>query len=357
MGDDMAIIFGTNYSRAELLSKVGDISQICGLSVRELIEGRARGVQVVDIWTGSGLEFSVNLSRGMGIGACRYQGIPFGWSSATGDVAPWYYESKGGGFDRSYTGGLLHLSGLRQVGAPCNDEGEELGLHGRICNIPADNVYADGCWKGDEYSIFVQGKLHEVSALGENLVMTRKISARLGHSEIEIKDKVLNAGQKTTPHMILYHTNFGFPLIDEGSRLIIPVNEVLDAFSGKVVGEDVYGKYGAARKNSGQQIFFHNTIEKRSWSSYIVANTKLGIGLRVDYLKKNLPELINWVNLEAGHNVVEVGPSNCKCFGREAERKAGTLQFLEPGEIREYAIKFTILDGVRALVNAEKTLM
>jgi hypothetical protein len=353
----MTVIFGVNYSREKLLKKVGDVSQICGVSRRELTDGRARGVQIADFWTGTGLEFSVNLSRGMGLGALRYKGMPFSWTSATGEVAPCYYEPSGGGLDRSYAGGLLHMSGLRQVGAPCTDDGEDLGLHGRICNIPANNIYTDGFWEDDEYCIFAQGTLHEVSALGENLVMTRRVTARMGKNEIEIKDKIINAGHKASPLMILYHTNFGFPLIDAGSRLIIPVTEVRDAFTGKIAEVEKYGHYVGVADDAEQQIYFHKTIEKKGWSSFIVENPSLEIGLRVDYLKKNLPELVNWVDLRTGHNVVEVGPSNCKCFGREAERKAGTLQYLEPGESKEYELKFTILEGTKELKRNEEALM
>lgn len=353
----MPFIFGRDYSKKELLMKVGNISQICGVSVRDLVDGKARGVQIADFWTGSGLEFSVNLSRGMGLGALRYKGIPFSWASSTGDVSPCYYEPIGGGLDRSYSGGLLHMAGLRQVGAPCTDEGEDLGLHGRICNIPAENIYADGEWEGDNYSIFVRGALHEASALGENLVMIRKVTAHLGENVVEIKDKVTNYSQQRTPLMILYHTNFGFPLIDKGSRLIIPVTEVRDAFTEEIVQVDQYSEYGEADNNAEQQIYFHKTVENIGWSSFMIENSNLGIGLRVDYQKTNLPELINWVDLRAGHNVVEVGPSNCKCFGREAERKAGTLQFLEPGESKEYNLKFTVLEGASVLKTNEEALM
>ena len=218
----MANLFGREYLKAELIQKVGDISQICGVKILEMKDGRSSGVQIARFWTGSGLEFDVNISRGMGMGAFRYKGIPFAWISATGDVAPWYYEPRGGGLDRSYAGGLMHNSGLRQVGAPCEDEGEELGLHGRISNIPADQVCAEGHWDGDEYNISVSGKVREVSALGENLILSRKIFTKLGSSEVCIEDTIENAGPASSPHMILYHTNFGFPLIDKGSRLVIP---------------------------------------------------------------------------------------------------------------------------------------
>ena len=353
----MAKIFGASYTKEELLNRVGDIAQLCGISIEELTEGRAKGIQVASVWTGSGLEFSINLSRGMSIGAFRYKGIPFSWTSATGEVAPWYYEPGGEGLDRSYAGGLMHLAGLRQVGAPCQDESEDLGLHGRICNIPAEKVYWDGFWEGDEYKIELKGMLREVRALGENIILKRKITTALGENEIIIEDQVLNAGKKSTPHMILYHTNFGFPLIDKDSRLIIASTDVTDAFTEEPVPTDRYSRFIEPKEGAGQQIYFHNTSEQNGWSGFILVNKNLKVGLKVDYLKKNLPLLINWVNLEAGHYVVEVGPANCKCFGRAAERESGTLQFLEPGEIRDYVIKFKVLGDLSAIDKAEMDLI
>jgi hypothetical protein len=350
----MANLFGKNYSRSELIQKVGDISQIGGVKILEMKGGRSEGVQIARFWTGSGLEFDVNISRGMGIGAFRYKGIAFAWMSATGDVAPCYYEPRGGGLDRSYAGGLMHTCGLRQVGAPCEDEGEELGLHGRISNIPADQVCADTYWDGDDYILFITGKVKEVSALGENIILSRRISTRLGSNEVCIEDTVENAGPMSSPHMILYHTNFGFPLIDKGSRLVIPSNTVVDFIEGNPVPESVYGIFNETHQDAGAQIYFHDTVAKNGWSGYVIANDTLGLGLQVSYQKKNLPQLINWVYLEPGRNVVEVGPSNCKCFGRKSEKEAGTLEYLEPGEIRNYQIQFKVLSNQNELELAVK---
>lgn len=345
----MANLFGRSYSRQEILTMVGHVSQLCGVRRSVLTEGRARGVESANIWTGSGLEFSVNLSRGMGLGNFRYNGMPLGWISATGDVAPAFYESSEGGLDRSYAGGLLHMAGLRQVGAPCEDNGEKLGLHGRICNIPAENVQAEGSWDGDEYRIVVRGIIRETSALGENLVMTRRVSTTMGSRTVEIEDRVCNEAHTITPFMILYHTNFGFPLITEGSHLVIPSSEILNAFTGDPVEPEIYGTYQAPSEDAEQCIYFHKTLEREGWSGYMLVNTDLEIGLRVDYLKKNLPRLIHWRDLRLGHNVVEVGPSNCGCFGRAAEREADTLRFLEPGEVQDFRIRFTVLHGTDEL--------
>ena len=353
----MAFIFGKEYSRQELLARVGNISQVCGVKMMELMGGKSEGVTLARMWTGSGLDFDVNVSRGMGIGAFRYKGMALSWMSATGDVAPWHYEPAGNGLDRSYAGGLMHNGGLRQVGAPCTDEGEDLGLHGRIANLPAEQFHWDAHCDHDEYVISVSGKVREASALGENLLLTRKISAKMGGDEVLLEDTVENEAPVSSPLMILYHTNFGFPLVDEGTRLVIASKSVVDASDGKPAEPAAYGRCQGPRLGAGSQIYFHKTDGREGTSGYLVANENLGLGLLVSYEKQNLPELIQWMDLEQGRYVIEVGPSNCKCFGRKAEREAGTLQFLEPGERKTYSLRFRILEGRESLRKAESNLV
>jgi hypothetical protein len=40
-----------------------------------------------------------------------------------------------------------------------------------------------------------------------------------------------------------------------------------------------------------------------------------------------------------------IEPCNCHVDGRAEERKRGTLEFLKPGEIREFNLEVEILDG------------
>lgn len=56
-----------------------------------------------------------------------------------GIVAP-LFESQGNGFLRSFYAGLLTTCGLSYIGTPCEDEGETLGLHGRLAATPAEEV-------------------------------------------------------------------------------------------------------------------------------------------------------------------------------------------------------------------------
>ena len=50
-----------------------------------------------------------------------------------------------------------------------------------------------------------------------------------------------------------------------------------------------------------------------------------------------------------GTYVVGMEPANCLVGGRAAEREAGTLQLLAPGEEREFVVQIGVLDGNAAI--------
>ncbi|PID58663.1 hypothetical protein CSB45_03725 [candidate division KSB3 bacterium] len=83
----MARIFGQEYSRDELLKRVGSISQLGGVTATEFSDGKARGVRAAEFNTGSGLHFTVLLDRGLDISAADYCGRSLCWQSVTEDHA------------------------------------------------------------------------------------------------------------------------------------------------------------------------------------------------------------------------------------------------------------------------------
>ena len=95
----------------------------------------------------------------------------------------------------------------------------DFGLHGRLSNLAASNVHADGEWQGDDYEMWVQGRVRQAALFGENLELKRRISSSLGSTSIRIHDEITNLGSEPEPAMILFHVNPGYPLLDDGARL------------------------------------------------------------------------------------------------------------------------------------------
>ncbi len=354
----MAKLYGKEWSRQELLKRVGDISQIAGAKDYILNSGNERGVHAIDVRTGSGFNFTVTPDRGMDITYAEYNGQPLCWRSATGDVHPAFYEPEGLGWLRSFYGGLVTTCGMTYAGAPCSDEGKELGLHGRISNTPAKNVCIDDEWRGDNYTIRIHGKVRESAVFGENIQLTRKIWTNLGESRFFIHDIVENLGFEPTPHMYLYHINGGFPAVDEDSLLISTSKSATPRDEEAKIGEDRYYVFERPTKGFKEKVYYHDmAVDKDGYAYSALVNKAFnngqGFGFYVKYLKSQLPRFIEWKMNGEGTYVVGMEPANCLVEGRDKERQRGTLQFLQPGERREYIIEIGVLQSIKEIEELE----
>ncbi len=346
----MAGLYGKNFSREELLKRVGDISQVGGVRQYELSEGNEKGVKAVDFRTGTGFDFTVLPGRGMDISMAEYQGVPLCWRSSTGDVAASYYEPEGLGWLRSFYGGLLVTCGLTYAGAPCRDEGEELGLHGRVSHTPARNVCLDGRWENDEYVMWARGKVIETSVFGENICLTREIKAKLGETRLFVHDLIENRGFQKTPHMVLYHINGGFPVVSEDSELLSASLKVIPRDEEARVGEEEYHKFLPPTPGFKERCYYHEMgTDSAGNVRAALVNKKFlggqGLGFYVKYRKSELPEFIEWKMNGEGTYVVGMEPANCWVEGRDKVRQKGNLSFLKPGERREYHLEIGILSS------------
>ena len=156
----------------------------------------------------------------MDISYAEYQGIPLCWRSGTGDVAPTYYNPEGSEWLRGFAGGLLTTCGMTYLGDPEEDQGQNLGLHGRVSYLPADNIWVDSRWEGNRYIMWAQGKVSEIKALGPHLLRTRRISTELGATKLHIEDVIENIDYRESPLMYLFHINAGFPIVDDEAEFI-----------------------------------------------------------------------------------------------------------------------------------------
>lgn len=343
----MVTLYGTSFTRDELLQRVGDISQFAGVRIGELGDGFERGVRMADFRTGSGFEFTVLVDRGMDISWAAFAGASLSWRSQTTAIGPAFYEPEGLGWLRGFHGGLVNTCGLTYLGAPVIDEGQELGLHGRASYIPAANFASGGDWDGDEYEMWVTGQLRQASVFEEYVILRRRISARLGESRLFIEDNVTNEGYQTTPHMQLYHINFGFPVLSEHTELLA-TSEVQPRDEIAAGGIDDYTRFQLPTPDYHEQAFYHlPKADAEGYTQVALVNRDFrnghGLGGYIRFRLDELPYLVQWKMMGQTHYVCGLEPTTNWVEGRAKERAEGRLQFLEPGETRHYKVEIGAL--------------
>lgn len=342
----MATLFGKSWTRAELLRHTGDIRQIADVRLCELSDGPGRGVRLAKFKTGSGFDFTVLLDRGLDIHDASYKGKALAWQSAGEITSPSFYEPEGTGWLRNFHGGWLNTCGLTNAGSPGRDDLGEYGQHGRVSNLPAHVLGCGGRWLADEYELWLEASLRETSVFGFNLQLTRRLTARLGESSLQIADTIENLGDRAAPFMLLYHCNFGFPLLAAGSRLVMKKKSTRPRDEAAKPGLGTHLVMDHPQSGYAEQVFFHEMIPaKDGFVNIALVNEDLQLAGYVSYRQQELPELIQWKQMGTGTYVLGIEPANCLVMGRAAERQRGTLRMLAPGESCETVLRLGVADG------------
>lgn len=358
----MPRLFGQSYGRADLLRRVGRLDQVAGVRLVTLGDGPERGVRVLEFRTGTGFAFEVLVDRAFDIGRCELRGIPLAWTSPVGFAGPWYYEWEGLGFFRTWGGGLLTTCGIDHTLFMANDtaaqyhyppkETEDFPLHGRISNRPARLVGYGERWDGDDCVLRAEGETVQASVFGEQLLLRRRIEARVGESRLTVHDEIENIGWDRTPHMLLYHVNMGFPVVDAGSEVLVPARSV--EARGEHPGAG-YRELDPPAPAFVEQVFEHdNAAEPGGTVPAGIVNRALGVGAYEVYRRDQLPHHFVWRMLGEGTYVVGVEPCTNRTAGRLDARERGELIELDPGERRTYDLELGAIDGAEEIESFAK---
>lgn len=337
-------LYGKNYTREQIRQRVGHISQIAGIKPYTLSEGRSRGVDSIDVKTGSGFNFTVLPGRAMDIAWMEYKGMPAGYISKGSIVHSQYYHPYGCEWLRSFNAGILTTCGLTHVGPPEKEGIWDLGQHGRISNTPAFQVSYGEEWEGDDLILTVQGKVQEASLFHENLVLNRKLVTRGGESRVTIYDEIENQGYQETPLMILYHMNVGFPVVSEVSRLVAPLLKSEARDSQALKGFEGLDCFESPTVGYEEQVFFHTVAADSEGNTCVaIINEEISFGFYVRYNKNQLPFFTQWKMMGQQDYVVGLEPGNCLPIGRGAAREKGWLQMIKPGEKKNIRLELGVL--------------
>lgn len=353
----MPTLWGTLYTRNELMQRIGRLEQVAGVRLVTRDDGMERGVRVLEFRTGSGFSFDVLVDRAMDIGRCEQGGRAIGWQSATGFIAPWYFEPEELGWLRGFGGGLLTTCGMEHALFMAEDTAahynyppkvtERFGLHGRVSYLPATLSGYGAQWDGDECTLWAKGEIAQAAVFGETLVLRRKVEAKVGEDRLRIHDEVTNAGWAPTPHMYLYHVNIGFPALDDGAELLVPASKPTPRGDHAVEG---YRQFHGPTANYVEQVTEHDVAAEADGSVPVaVVNRTAGFGAYEVFNRNQLPFHFIWRMLGQGTYVVGIEPSTNRTSGRLPARESGELIVLAPGETRQYDLELGALVGDEAI--------
>lgn len=331
--------------KSELLKYIGNLSQIGGCRHYTLSDGWGHGMRATDINTGGGLQYTVLPDRGLDISLASYKGVNLVYLTCNGETHPAFYNQEGSGWLRTFAGGLLTTCGLTYFGPPCIDDGEQLGLHGRYSTIPVKQFADLSEWDGNDYHYRVRGIIEEGSLFGRKMRMEREISSVQGQNVIRIKDKITNFGNNPSPYTILYHMNFGFPLLSEYAELVIDPLETVPRDADAVQGFKEFRSFIKPQPAYAEKVYFHKMKENQDGEATVMLrNIKAGTAVSINFNSIKLPYVTQWKMMGYGEYVLGIEPCNVPCKSRKALREENALPILHPGESTINTLEVTVKD-------------
>lgn len=333
-----------------------------GIRWRTLEHGLSAGVQVLEVSNGK-LTVVLLPTRGMSIWkAIAHTALgseEIGWKSPVqGPVHPQYVpvmEPSGlgwlDGFDE-----LLVRCGLESNGAPEFGENGELlyPLHGRIANKPAHRVAIS--MDQDTGDIEVTGWVRETRFhfLKAELQATMRIKA--DQPGFEIVDTLTNLSASPAELQMLYHVNFGHPLLDAGSHVVTPVAELVprNAHAASAIGQ--WDSYLAETPGYVEQVYFAKLQADGDGNTATLLRNAHGTrGALLRYNVQQLPCLTIWKNTTASEDgyVTGIEPGSNFPNPRSFEGQRGRVIALDGLASTSNHLSFEYCDSEAAVARAE----
>lgn len=316
----------------------------CSIRKRTLRGGKQQGVDVVEIDNGL-VRLVVVPTRGMGVRKLTSGDHTLGWRSPVhGPVHPCYVplaEESGlgwlDGFDE-----LLVRCGLVSNGAPDFDEQGKLRypLHGHIANLPAQQV--EVAVDDASGAIRVTGVVEEARFHFHKLRLISTITTRPGQPGFDVHDEIVNDSGVAAEAQLLYHVNFGEPLLDAGSRLVAPAKFVVPRNAHAAEGVAGYDSYPAPQPGAEEQVYFFDLVADAEGQTAVLLRNAHGTqGVSLRYNRKQLPCFTQWKNTPATSDgyVTGLEPGTNFPNPRSYEGQQGRMVKLAPGGSQSFDLQ------------------
>jgi hypothetical protein len=320
--------------------------------------GKQEGVDVIVVNNGR-LSFVVAPTRGMSVVKVEMGDIRLGWDSPVKEIVhPQFInlQSRGGlGWLEGFNEWMVRC-GLEWAGHPgkdkfINNTGDDaemdLTLHGKVGNIPASEVEVliDS---SPRRRIRIRGRVDERMFYGPKLELWTEISTEPGSNAFRIEDEIKNYGAYEQEFQIIYHANYGPPLLEAGSRFVVAAKEVRPFNTHAAKSLNQFAEYAAPTKGFIEQVYgVIPFADENNRATVMLRNAAGDKGITMSYLIDQLPYFTLWKNttaIEEGY-VTGLEPGTGFPANRSVERKAGRVPKLKPNETRKFAIDFAILAG------------
>lgn len=296
--------------------KLGNLKQLYSAFDIELKSGAESGKNCI-LATAGKTEVLFNKDNALDISRVRFCGVNISFLSKNG------LNFSEGEFAERFEGGYLYTCGTDNVSSCISGR----PIHGSLHYKKAENVYH--IVEGEK--VIVGGDVRVTALFGENLVLRRRYEVTNGG--IEINDELINEGYTPAKYVLLYHTNYGYPFLDENLKIKIPAKKSEGLTEYAESRRDLMFEITEPIDGGNEEVFYHET-EK---GEVILENPALGIKVKTVYDTESFPVTLEWKSMISGDYALGIEPSTTR-FDRFTPR------VLEPLTSVKYRIKTDFIE-------------
>lgn len=264
--------------------RINNAAQICSARVMY----SERGEKFIIAENGC-LAFTVSADRAMDIYCLRHCGTNISFLSKNGLSG---YKSD---FDSAFEGGFLYTCGPDTVGA------RALPVHGKFHGIPAHMLEITA----DEQGIVIRGEVRCGRLFKENLVLYRTIRTNSGSGTLTVENELVNEGFTDAEYCLLFHTNFGYPFLDEGVKIIANTLNTRPRTPHAASGLSECFTMSAPVAGMEEQVYYHEVKN----GNICVENKRISKRITISYDNKAMPYFIEWKSAASGDYALGIEPS------------------------------------------------
>lgn len=342
-------------------SDVGGAAKGYSVIKKTLHGGLSDGVDVVEVNNGT-FRFTVLPTRGMGVWKAQHADLTLGWQAPVhGPVHPKFVpiaEANGLGWLRGFDE-LLCRCGLESNGGPDYDEAGKLvtPLHGRIANLPAHKLELS--IDGDSGEIAVTGVVDESCLYHNKLRLRSTIRTRVGQLGFDIVDEVTNLSAEPGELQLLYHTNFGRPILDEGAHVVLPAKTIVPNNQRSADGVNGWHHYQHEQVGYTEQVYFFELLgDQQGQTHTLLRNAHGNHGVSLGFNLSELPWFTVWKSTQMGADgyVTGLEPGLNLPNPKSFERKQGRVVQLAGHERRTCRLNVTLHPDAESVAQMERKI-
>lgn len=325
--------------------------------------GKQEGSKVITL-SSAGLTIALSPTRGMNILNVKGSDVRLGWDSPVTEVVnPAYInlDSRNGlgwldGFNE-----MMVRCGYEWTGHPGVDNGTLYTLHGRAGNTPASKVVIEIAEKAP-YEVRIRGLLKENTFKKSNLETWTELRYIPGTQSFSIHDRVTNRADYPRDYEIIYHSNFGKPLLEEGAVFSAPIKEISPFNDYAKAGLKDWATYQGPTKGFDEMVFNILPYADAQGKTLAMLHNRRGDrGVAIGFDTHQLPLLTLWKNTDTERQgyVTGIEPGTNYAYPVKIEREQGRIKQLQPGQSTDFELTYTLLkdaEQVKVFQDKIKTL-